>query len=84
MNFYSDDCQLIYKCKEGDKEALNTFYTRFAPKMLGVIRRYISNPNDAEDILHDGFIVAFTLILTFCGRCGLNDVNAPFIKDPHR
>lgn len=44
----------------GDKEALNLFYIRFAPRMLSVIRCYISNPKDAEDILHDGFIVALT------------------------
>lgn len=36
------------------------FYTRFAPKMTGVIRRYVDNAEDIEDILHDGFIVAFT------------------------
>lgn len=36
------------------------FYTRFAPKMTGVIRRYVDNVEDVEDILHDGFIVAFT------------------------
>lgn len=47
-------------CLTGDKEALNMFYTRFAPKMMGVIRRYVHNAEDAEDILHDGFIVAYT------------------------
>ncbi len=31
---------------------------------MGVIRRYITDPEDAEDILHDGFIVAFTRIST--------------------
>lgn len=55
-----DNRSLVEECQKGDKEALNLFYTRFAPKMFGVIRRYVSNPKDAEDILHDGFIVAFT------------------------
>ena len=45
---------------KGDKEALNLFYLRFAPRMLNVIRRYVSSEKDSEDILHDGFIVAFT------------------------
>lgn len=44
----------------GDREALNFFYQRFAPRMLGVIKRYVADDMDAEDILHDGFIVAFT------------------------
>lgn len=51
---------LVEECIKGDRNALNMLYTRFAPKMLGVIRRYIQNPDDAEDILHDGFIVAYT------------------------
>ena len=55
-----DNKTLVEECKKGDKEALNLFYLRFSPRMLGVIRRYIDNINDAEDILHDGFIVAFT------------------------
>lgn len=36
------------------------FYTRLAPKMAGVIRRYVDNAEDVEDTLHDGFIIAFT------------------------
>lgn len=59
-NLKIDNRSLVEECQKGDKEALNLFYTRFAPKMFGVIRRYVSNPKDAEDILHDGFIVAFT------------------------
>lgn len=48
------------ECRAGNKEALNLFYVRFAPRMLSVIRRYVADNNDARDILHDGFIVAFT------------------------
>lgn len=55
-----DNRTLVEECLNGDKEALNLFYMRFAPKMLGVIRRYVRDADDAEDILHDGFIVAFT------------------------
>lgn len=54
------DEELIAQCLDGDKEALSMFYTRFAPKMTGVIRRYVDNAEDIEDILHDGFIIAFT------------------------
>lgn len=51
---------LVEECRKGDKEALNLFYLRFAPRMLSVIRRYICDERDAEDVLHDGFIVALT------------------------
>ncbi len=55
-----DNHTLVEECRKGDKEALNLFYLRFAPRMLSVIRRYVNDQKDAEDILHDGFIVAFT------------------------
>lgn len=51
---------LVEECRNGDKEALNLFYLRFAPRMLSVIHRYIRDQKDAEDVLHDGFIVALT------------------------
>ena len=59
-NLHIDNRSLVEECIRGDKEALNLFYLRFAPRMLAVIRRYVSSQKDAEDILHDGFIVAFT------------------------
>lgn len=51
---------MVEECRNGDKEALNLFYLRFAPRMLSIIRRYIQNEKDAEDVLHDGFIVGLT------------------------
>lgn len=55
-----DNRSLLEECRRGDREALSLLYTRFAPKMLGVIRRFVPDGEDAEDILHDGFIVAMT------------------------
>ena len=62
MNYdlHIDNESLVAECRAGNKEALNLFYVRFAPRMLSVIRRYVADNNDARDILHDGFIVAFT------------------------
>lgn len=55
-----DNDSLVKECINGNPDALSLFYTRFAPKMYSVVMRYVTNPNDAEDILHDGFVVAFT------------------------
>lgn len=60
LNLDIDDDSLIKECVKGNTDALNHFYSRFAPKMFGVVIRYVNNPDDARDILHDGFIVAFT------------------------
>lgn len=59
-----DNRSLVEECMKGDREALNLFYTRFAPRMLRLIHRYVTDEKDAEDILHDGFIVAFTRLGT--------------------
>lgn len=62
MNAYLqiDNDSLVEECIKGNPDALNLFYTRFAPKMYSVVMRYVPNHSDAEDILHDGFVVAFT------------------------
>ena len=60
LNIKIDNKSLIEECRNGNKEALSLFYTRFAPKMSGVINRYVKDKKDAEDILHDGFIIAYT------------------------
>ncbi len=39
---------------------MSLLYSRFAPRMLRVIARYVDDKDDAQDILHDGFIAAFT------------------------
>lgn len=59
-----DNQTLVEECRKGDKEALNLFYLRFAPRMLSVVRRYIRDEKDAEDVLHDGFIVGLTRLDT--------------------
>ncbi len=59
-----DNTTLVEECKAGDREAMSLLYTRFAPRMLHVITRYVNNKEDAHDILHDGFIAAFTRLDT--------------------
>lgn len=59
-----DNETLVAECGAGNREAMDIFYKRFAPRMLRLIGRYVSEVKDAEDILHDGFIVAFTHIDT--------------------
>ncbi|HEY8387187.1 MAG TPA: RNA polymerase sigma factor [Parasegetibacter sp.] len=40
-------------------------YQRFAPKMYGVCLRYASQPDDAQDILQEGFVKVFRNIDRF-------------------
>ena len=59
-----DNSTLVEECRGGDREAMSILYTRFAPRMLHVISRYVPDRDSANDILHDGFIAAFTRLET--------------------
>ncbi|MDE6859477.1 MAG: sigma-70 family RNA polymerase sigma factor [Duncaniella sp.] len=57
-----DKTSLVELCKNGDRDALGILYSRYSGRMMRIIRHYIHDPEVASDILHDGFIVAFTQI----------------------
>lgn len=59
-----DNQTLVDECRSGDRDALSILYTRFAPRMLHVISRYVGDRDTAHDILHDGFVAAFTRLDT--------------------
>ncbi len=56
---------LIKKCIEWDSTAQNRLYDKFASKMLAVCLRYSRNKEEAEDILHEGFMKVFENIHKF-------------------
>ena len=56
---------LIKKAITRDAGAIEALYDSHAPSMLSVCFRYSGNRNDAEDILHDGFIKIIQKIHTF-------------------
>lgn len=59
-----DNQTLVDECRSGDRDAMSILYTRFAPRMLHLISRYVSDRDTAHDILHDGFVAAFTRLDT--------------------
>ncbi|MEO5564903.1 MAG: sigma-70 family RNA polymerase sigma factor [Chitinophagaceae bacterium] len=62
-----DTEQLIKGCIAGDRAFQTKLYELFAPKMLGVCLRYAKNREEAEEILHEGFLRVFTYIGKFKG-----------------
>jgi RNA polymerase sigma-70 factor, ECF subfamily len=56
---------LIRKAVARDARAIEALYDRHAPALLSVCFRYCGNRDDAEDILHDGFIKIIQKINTF-------------------
>ena len=52
--------RLIERCRQGDADALGELYKAYAQRMRGVCRRYISDEQMVEDVLHDAFVIIFT------------------------
>jgi RNA polymerase sigma-70 factor (ECF subfamily) len=59
------ESELIERCRLQDAKAQRYLYDRFAPKMLGVCRRYISTREDAEDVLGEAMFKVFDNIESF-------------------
>jgi RNA polymerase sigma-70 factor (ECF subfamily) len=55
----SGDESLMGCIAGGDREALAMLYDRFAPIMLGLAKRMLGSPREAEDLVHDVFLEAW-------------------------
>ena len=50
---------IVDRSKKGDQQAFKQLYDRYAAQMLGVCMRYTHSRDEAQDLLHDGFIKVF-------------------------
>ena len=59
--------QLITDCKNNHPKAQEQLYQLLSKKLFGVCLKYSNNYADAEDNLHDGFMIIFRKINQFSG-----------------
>lgn len=57
-----DKRHLVERCQSGDREALGILYQTYLLQMREVVSRYIHDADIAQDVLHDGFLIAFRSI----------------------
>lgn len=50
---------LVAACQRNDADALRQLYEEFSPMMLGVCMRYTRSRDEAQDLLHDGFLKVY-------------------------
>ena len=55
----SDIEQVVDACRRKDAKAQKRLYDEYAPIMLGICMRYTHSRDEAQDLLHDGFIKIF-------------------------
>lgn len=65
------EIDLVKKCLANDKIAQKQLYETYAPKMLGVCYRYLSDYDTSHDIMQDGFIKVFENLSKFRNEGGL-------------
>ena len=63
-----NDAELVECCKRKDMTAQNELYQRYAGEMFALCIRYSGNRDFAKDLLHDGFLKAFTFLDKFFYR----------------
>lgn len=52
--------ELVNRCRKGEKSAHYGLYLEYADAMFSICNRLIPNPTDAEEILQDAFVKAYT------------------------
>ena len=58
--FSMEITRLIERCRQGDADALGELYKAYAQRMRSVCRRYVSDEQAVDDVLHDAFVIIFT------------------------
>ena len=58
--FSMEVTRLIERCRQGDADALGELYKAYAQRMKGICRRYVSDEQAVDDVLHDAFVIIFT------------------------
>ncbi len=80
------ESQLLAGLKAGDPSAFEHFVRSMTPRLLGIVRRYTRNEQDAEDAVQDAFLSAFKALDSFDGRSSLSTwihriaINAALMK----
>ncbi len=69
MNYSATDLDdLIVLCKKKNTQAQMEVYNRFHKNMYHTSLNILGNNTDAEDIMHDSFIVAFSKLNQYKGK----------------
>lgn len=61
------EADILKGCCDGDRRMQEALFNRHSSRMKGICRRYTHSSMDAEDQLHEGFMIIFKQIRTFRG-----------------
>ncbi|GLK17844.1 sigma factor [Herbiconiux flava] len=61
---------LLVRTASGDADAFADLYDRVAPRLLGFIRRFVADPQEAEDVAFEVFVDVWRRAARFDPRHG--------------
>ena len=65
MNAIALDENLIIRMADGDRNALTELYKQTSAAVYGIALSLLKTKHDAEDVMHDTYIRAFTAAITY-------------------
>ena len=66
-----DDYTLVDGCRRQDRITQRLLYEQFAGKLFVICKRYVKDPDEAEDVLQDAFVKIYRHIDSFRFECPL-------------
>lgn len=87
-----DKLRLVKECQSGDRKAFGILYQTYLAPMREVVAYYVHNADIAQDVLHDGFLIAFTSIGSLKNRARIEawltsimkNLSLKYLKDESR
>jgi RNA polymerase sigma-70 factor (ECF subfamily) len=65
---HDEDAELIARFRAGDRTAFDAIAIKYRDPILGLVRRYVKNDSDAEDVAQRALLRAFEKLDTFRGE----------------
>jgi RNA polymerase sigma-70 factor (ECF subfamily) len=65
------DDELVGRCRSGDLSAFEAIYRRHSGPLYSLAYRMVGNPNDAEDLLQEIFLLAYNKLPSYQGQAAL-------------
>ena len=59
------DARLVQRIAGGDREAMAELYDRFSAPLYGTALRVLRDPGDAQDVVHDSFVMLWEKAASF-------------------
>lgn len=68
VNAHGTDEQLVARVQKGDKHGFDLLVLKYQHKVMALVRRFVKDPAEAEDVAQEAFLKAYRAINGFRGE----------------